>query len=150
MSNTSGARKPRSRSISPLLGSLLQVGDSTADPLALKSWIALDALHRGRGSSNLLTSLCQQLLLSEELCLAGYQKARLSSVREAHAALVRLDWDAKSGIDWKAVGTDYDALRDALFVYDEQLRSAPRTRVRRAQLATASRLLEHLDRNEQR
>lgn len=55
---------------------------------------------------------------------------------------MRLDWDARSSIDWKAAGTGYEALRDALVVYDAQLRSA--------QLATASRLIDHLRRNDQR
>ncbi|WP_143749288.1 hypothetical protein [Caballeronia arvi] len=147
MSNKSGLRKPLRRSIPPLLGSLLRAGASSkANPLSLKSWIALDALHRGCGTSSLLTLLCQQLLISEELCFAGYQTARLASVREARAALVRLDWDAKSRIDWKAAGSDYEALRDALLVYDAQLQSAPGVQVRDAQLATVTRLQDHLGR----
>ncbi|MDR5747836.1 hypothetical protein QCE73_32105 [Caballeronia sp. LZ029] len=131
--------------MSPLLGTLLQAGDAnSANLLALKSWIALDALYRGRGTGTLLTLLCQQLLVSEELCIAGFQKARLASIREAHAALVRLDGDAKSNIDCEATGADYESLRDALVVYDAQLRSAPRLLVRDAQLATANRLFKHL------
>jgi hypothetical protein len=119
---------------------------SSPNPHLLRSLLALDALHRGKGTTHLLTLLAQQLLVSEELCLAGYQRAQLGAVQEAHAALVKLDREVPGNDGLKAAGAEYEALRIALVVYDAQLRSATRTQVRDAQLATARRLSGCLDR----
>ena len=150
MSRKTSSRKPVTKTISPLLGSIaLANGVRGSNPLLLKSLIALDALHRGHATTNLLTLLGQQLLISEELCLAGYERAHLKSVRDAHAVLVKVDGDAVSKHHWKAVGAEYEALREALAVYDVQLRRAPRAQVRDAQLATMNRLLDYLERSGQ-
>ncbi|WP_143756917.1 hypothetical protein [Caballeronia glebae] len=150
MSTKSTAHKKVRPSISPLLGSLMQAAKAgSSNPLLLRSLVALDALHRGKGTTALLTLLAQQLLISEELCLSGYQSARLGAVQDAHAALVRLDREVALNGDWKAAGAQYEALRKAFVVYDAQLRSAPRTRVHDAQLTTTGRLLDHLVRREQ-
>ncbi|WP_238212880.1 hypothetical protein [Caballeronia novacaledonica] len=92
--------------------------------------------------------LGQQLLIAEELCLAGYAKEQLPSVRRAHAALVQLDWTATPQSDSKAEQAEYEPLREALIIYDVQLRSAPRAQVREAQLAILGRLNKHLDEHE--
>ncbi|WP_157696306.1 hypothetical protein [Caballeronia temeraria] len=150
MRRTNASRKPVRKSVSPLLASLVQAGDSSiANSLMLRSWIALDALHRGAATANQLTLLAQQLLISEELCLSGYQKSRLQSVRKAHAALVQLDWNTQPNSDCKAPAIEYEALREALVVYDAQLRSAPRAQVRAAESMTISRLLDHKAKGEQ-
>ena len=112
--------------------------------LLLNSLIALDALHRGKATKGLLTLLGQQLLMSEALCLAGYEQACLQPVREGHAALVSVDWEAASKSAPCATGAEYQALREALIIYDVQLQSAPRADVEDAQLATLSRLVRHL------
>lgn len=66
-------------------------------------------------------------------------------MREPHAALVKLDWDAASMDRWQATEAEYVTLRDALVVYDDQLGSAPRAQVRDAQLATMNRLVDHAE-----
>lgn len=150
MSNKSASRKIARRSVSPLLSSLLRAGDTdSTNPISLKSWIALDALHRGRATDSLLTLLCQQLLISEELCKAGYLEARLTCIREAYAALVRLNKSANSNSELRAVGADYEALCHALVIYDAQLLGASCNHVREAQLVMASRLLDYLIRKKQ-
>ncbi|MDR5784404.1 hypothetical protein QCE63_33825 [Caballeronia sp. LZ065] len=97
----------------------------------------------------MLTLLAQQLLISEELCVAGYERARLESVREGLAALVRVDVRVTSNSHCILAGADYEVLREALVIYDVQLRTARPARVRDAQLATVSRLQDRLHKHEQ-
>ncbi|MFM0140428.1 hypothetical protein [Caballeronia grimmiae] len=139
-------REPVKKPISRLLGSLMGgVNESSPAPLLLKSLIALDALHRGKATTSLLTLLAQQLLVAEELCAAGYQSSHSALLREAHSALIRVYSQATSKSDLKASGDNYEALRDALIVYDVQLNSAPRARIRDAEIAALSRLIRHLE-----
>ncbi|MEX3983986.1 hypothetical protein AB4Y45_33915 [Paraburkholderia sp. EG287A] len=121
----------------PLLLSKLAAGDVSTGPnaLLLRAYIALDALHRGKGTKGLFITFGQQLVIAERLCVAGYEKDQLRALREAHAALVRVDWDARPSNEWKAAGEDYEALRVALQVYEAQLRVVPRSEVRIAQMA---------------
>lgn len=56
-----------------------------------------------------------------------------------------LDGTATSDLYWRAAGAEYHALRAALDVYDTQLHTAPRARVRDAQLALVNRLRVHAD-----
>jgi hypothetical protein len=70
--------------------------------LLLKAFSTLDALHRGKGNQGVFAVLGQQLIVSERLCLAGYQQDELGTVRQAHAAMVRVDWDARSSGQWSS------------------------------------------------
>ena len=121
----------------PLLVSKFAASDASSgpNPLLLRAYIALDTLHRGKATRGLFTALGQHLVVAECLCAAGYEKDKLRPLREAHAALVRVDWDARSTNELKAAGEDYEALRTALHLYEVQLRVAPRSEVRLAQLA---------------
>ncbi|KWU26394.1 hypothetical protein AS149_25740 [Burkholderia cenocepacia] len=105
-----------------------------ANPLLLKALIALDALQQGKGTRGLFTVLGRQLVVSENLCAAGYLQDMRKTVRQAHAALVRVDWDARPNDEWRASGEDYEALRAAVLVFDEQLLLAPREEILAAEL----------------
>ena len=80
------------------------------------------------------------MIISEQLCLAGFERAQLVPVRQAHAALVRIDGHANVNGAWIAVGQDYEALRNALQVYERQLRIAPPMEVRMAQTVMVTTL----------
>ena len=138
--------------------------------LLLQPYVALDVLCRGKGSSGIITILGQHLIISEQLCRAGFEPAQLGPIRQGHAALVRIDGQAKEDgragfepaqlgpirqghaalvrIDgqakedgsWIAAGNDYEALRDALQVYDRQLTNAPATEIRMAHTAMSEML----------
>lgn len=108
--------------------------------LLLQPYVALDVLYRGKGTSGVVTILGQHLIISEQLCRAGFEQAQLGPVRQGHAALVRIDGQAKEDGTWVAAGPDYEALRDALQVYDRQLRMAPATDIRMAHTAMANML----------
>jgi hypothetical protein len=128
--------KPAVRKAIPrlLLGTLASEDPSAgANPLLLRVYIALDALQRGKGSNSLFLSLGQHLVIAEQLCRAGFEPDALTTLRRAHAALVRVDWDARSTGEWKADVDEYEALREAILVYEVQLRRAPREAVRLAQ-----------------
>ncbi|MPW23031.1 hypothetical protein GCT13_41215 [Paraburkholderia sp. CNPSo 3157] len=103
----------------------------------LKAFSTLDALHRGKGNRGVFAVLGQQLIVSERLCLAGYQQDELDTVRHAHAAMVRVDWDARDTGQWKIADTDYEAVRAALAVYEHQLTVVPRPLVVKALLESA-------------
>ncbi|TCG06701.1 hypothetical protein BZM27_24440 [Paraburkholderia steynii] len=137
--NLSATQKRVRKAVSPLLGKLM-AAEAEPNPLLLKPYVALDALYRGRGSSGAVTMLGQHLIISEQLCLAGFERAQLGPVRQAHAALVRIDGHAKVGDTWIAEGQDYEALRNALQVYERQLRIAPPTEVRIAQTVMVTML----------
>lgn len=110
-------------------------------PLLLPQlYVDLDVLYRGRGSSGVVTILGQHLIISRQLCLAGFEQAQLARVRQGHAALVRIDGQAKAGGAWIADGQDYEALRNALQVYERQLCVAPPAEVQIAQATMASML----------
>ena len=135
MTRKTSARTPVRKSIPPLLGALAKpAGLSDSDLLHLKALVALDALHRGNGTSSLLASLGHNLIVSECLCVAGYEKERMPAVREGHAALVRVDMKSEETGRWEAKDGDYAALRAAVEVYGAQLRLAPRAEIRKAQL----------------
>jgi hypothetical protein len=136
------SRTPVRKTISPLLSALSRsspTGD--ANPLLLKAFIALDALAQGKGSRGLFAILGQQLVVSENLCAAGYAKESLRTVREAHAALVRVEWDARANDEWHAKGDDYVALRAAVAVLEAQLLMAPRLEILAAELAMTRTLM---------
>lgn len=108
--------------------------------LLLQPYVALDVLCRGKGSSGIVTILGQHLIISEQLCRAGFEHAQLGPIRQGHAALVRIDGQAKEDGSWIAEGLEYEALRDALQVYDRQLRLAPATEIRMAHAAMTEML----------
>ena len=137
--NFSNTQKPVRKTVSPLLGKLM-AAEAEPNPLLLKPYVALDALYRGKGSSGVVTMLGQHLIMSEQLCLAGFEQAQLAPVRQGHAALVRIDGHAKAGGAWIAEGQDYEALRHALQVYERQLRVAPSMQVRTAQTVMVNNL----------
>lgn len=138
--NPSTTRKPVRKTVSPLLGKLMAAEAGPNPLLLLQPYVALDVLYRGRGSSGVVTILGQHLILSEQLCLAGFEQAQLARVRQGHAALVRIDGQAKAGGAWIAEGQDYETLRHALQVYERQLCVAPPAEVRIAQATMASML----------
>lgn len=149
VSPTSSTRKPVTRktsprkhvrtTISPLLGALTRTAraEAGANPLLLKAFVALDALYREKGTRGAFTVLGQQLVISERLCAAGYEAQHLRTVREAHAAMVRVDHDSHTNGVWKIAREEYAAVCDALGVYEKQLFSAPRETVVEATLAMA-------------
>jgi hypothetical protein len=142
MSRKQSARPSSRKAIPSLVGKLIAntAVFSEMDNIILRALVALDAFQRGKGSSGLLSLMGRHLVVCENLCQAGYAADSLRTVREAHASLVRVDWDAQSEKVWKAEGVDYEALRSAFAVYDEQLRSAPRNVVQHAQLLMVSML----------
>jgi hypothetical protein len=107
----------------------------------LKALIALDALFQGKGSRGLFATLGQQLVVSEKLCAAGYARDSLRIVREGHAALVRVEWDARENDEWHARGDDYAALRAAVAVLEAQLLTAPRLEILAAELEMTRALM---------
>jgi len=137
--NLSATRKPVRKTISPLLGKLMAT-EAAPNLLLLQPYVALDVLCRGKGSSGVVTILGQHLIISEQLCRAGFERTQLGPIRQGHAALVRIDGQAKEGGSWRAEGQDYEALRDALQVYDRQLSSAAAAEIRMAQSAMSEML----------
>lgn len=142
MSRKQSARPSSRKAIPSLVGKLVAKTAvfSDLDNISLRAFVALDAFHRGKGSAGLLALMGRHLVVCENLCLAGYEPDSLRTVREAHASLVRIDWDAQSEKVWKAEGVDYDALRKAFVVYDDQLRIAPRNVVQHAQIQMVAML----------
>jgi hypothetical protein len=142
MTRKTSARSSARKAVPSLVGKLVAKTAifSDLDNISLRALIALDAFHRGKGSAGLLALMGRHLVVSENLCQAGYAPDSLRTVREAHASLVRVDWDAQSGQGWKAEGVDYEALRRAFAVYDEQLRTAPRNVVQHAQILMVTML----------
>jgi hypothetical protein len=142
MTRKTSARSPARKAIPSLVGKLVAKTAvfSDLDNISLRAYIALDAFYRGKGSAGLLALIGRHLVVSENLCQAGYGADGLRTVREAHASLVRVDWDAQSGQEWRASGVDYEALRSAFVVYDEQLRIAPRNVVQHAQIQMVTML----------
>ncbi|WP_126223336.1 hypothetical protein [Burkholderia ambifaria] len=137
--NLSAIRKPVRKTVSPLLGKLMAT-EVEPSLLLLQPYVALDVLCRGKGSSGIITILGQHLIISEQLCRAGFEPAQLGPIRQGHAALVRIDGQAKEDGSWIAAGNDYEALRDALQVYDRQLSNAPATEIRMAHTAMSEML----------
>jgi hypothetical protein len=142
MSRKTSTRTPSRKAIPSLVGALMAKSASFTDldNISLRALVALDAFHRGKGSIGLLALLGRHLVVCENLCEAGFEPERLRDVREAHAALVRLDWDAQNSAEWKATGVDYEALREALAIYDRQLHLAPRGVVQQAQISMVAKL----------
>ena len=143
MSRKSSTRNPVRNTVSPLLSKLLAV-EAEPNPLLLQPYVALDVLHRGKGSFGVVAILGQHLIVSEQLCQAGFEQAQLGAIRLGHAALVCIDSQAEESGVWIADGKEYEALRNALLVYDRQLRVAPSANVRIAQARTVSKLTAHL------
>lgn len=112
----------------------MQPGTDGRSVLLLKAFAALDAMHKGKGTRGVFASIGQQLIICDELCTAGFEKDERKTVREAHAALVRADWDARSTGVWSLTDTDYEAVRQAVLVYETQLRIAPHVDVLEAEL----------------
>lgn len=100
----------------------------------LTALVALDAMSQGAGSSALLASLGRSLIVCECLCQRGYAPARVTTAKAAHAALIRVDEDAQSTGIWHAKHADYEALREAVALYGEQLQQAPESTILKAQL----------------
>jgi hypothetical protein len=142
MTKKSSARPHGRKTVPSLIGSLLAKTAvfSELDNISLRALVALDAFHRGKGTIGLLALLGRHLVVCENLCEAGFEKESLRTVREAHAALVRVDWDAQNSAEWKAAGVDYEALREALSIYDRQLQRAPRGVVQQAQISMVAKL----------
>ncbi|RQR65435.1 hypothetical protein DIE18_03000 [Burkholderia sp. Bp9125] len=122
-----------------MLGKLM-AAETEPNLLLLQPYVALDVLCRGKGTSGVVTILGQHLIISEQLCRAGFERAQLGPIRQGHAALVRIDGQAKENGSWRAEGQNYEALRDALLVYDRQLSNAPATEVRMAHTAMSAML----------
>jgi hypothetical protein len=142
MSRKMSTRTPSRKAIPSLVGALMAKSASFTDldNISLRALVALDAFHRGKGSIGLLALLGRHLVVCENLCEAGFEKESLRAVREAHAALVRVDWDAQNSAEWKAAGVDYEALREALSIYDRQLQHTPRSIVQHAQISMVAKL----------
>lgn len=100
----------------------------------LKAYAALDAMFHGKGTQALFASLGQQMITCDELCTAGFVKEARKVVLEAHAALVRSDWDARSSDVWALAGEDYEAVRLAMAVYELQMRITPQADLLQAEL----------------
>jgi hypothetical protein len=111
----------------------MQPGPNTLSLLLLKAFSALDAMQKGKATRAVFATLGQQLIICDELCTAGFAKEQSKTVREAHAALVCADWDARSTGVWKLTDEDYEAVRSAVLVYENQLSSAPHLNVREAE-----------------
>ena len=135
----SATRNPVRKTVTPLLRKLMAV-EAEPNLLLLQPYVALDVLFRGKGSPGVVTILGQHLIISEQLCRAGFEAARLGPIRQGHAALVRIDGQAKEDGSWSAEGRDYEALRDALQVYDRQLSCAPAAEIRMAHTAMSNML----------
>jgi hypothetical protein len=142
MSRKMSTRTSSRKAIPSLVGALMAKSASFTDldNISLRALVALDAFHRGKGSIGLLALLGRHLVVCENLCESGFETENLRAVREAHAALVRVDWDAQNSAEWKAAGVDYEALREALAIYDRQLQRAPRGVVQRAQISMVAKL----------
>jgi hypothetical protein len=127
------------------MGALLQTESTppaSSQPHLLKSYVALDALHRGAATPGLLTVLGQQFLIAERLCLLGYMTDALRGIREGHAALVRVDLAAEGGPTRHATDEDYLILCRAVAIFEQQLRRAPHRTVLDAELQALELLLK--------
>jgi hypothetical protein len=113
---------------------LMQPGADIRNTLLLKAYTTLDALHRGKGTRMVFAALGQQMIICDELCTAGFASDSRRVVREAHAALVRADWDARSSEVWSLAGEDYEAVCAAMQVYETQLRTASPNEARQAEM----------------
>lgn len=128
-------RKSVRPAISPLLRRISVPADGApVNSHLLKSYIAFDALQRGCVTMGLLAHLGEQLLVSQNLCKAGFLKDNEPAVRAAQEALVDVDDAARDSGPICATEGQLRALREALRILDFQLTTALRGDVLQAEM----------------
>ena len=124
MPNKSRTRKHTHPAMSPLLRALTfsrAAHEPVTQAMLLQCYVGLDAFRRGHGSRELFTTLGRQLLVAEELCLIGYQPDQISDIREALAAMVRIDTINKKDGVWLMGDVEHAWLCVAFEIFGRQL-----------------------------
>jgi hypothetical protein len=133
--------------MSPLLRALTfsrAAHEPVTQAMLLQCYASLDAFRRGYGSRELFTTLGRQLLVASELCHLGYEPDAIDAIREAQAAMARIDALEKQCGLWLLADTDYAWLCIALESFDRQLSEASLDAIAKAE----TRMVEGLLRTE--
>lgn len=98
---------------------------ASADDLALRVHIALDAMRRGQGDVHAAQTLTQAMILTGILAKAGYGEATSEQMRQAEADISAAFDQGRDTGEWRL--DDQAAGRFAALVstYDAQLRRVP-------------------------
>jgi len=104
---------------------LLPMPRASADDLALRVHVALDALRRGCGSVHAAQTLTQTMILTGFLAEAGYGEATFEQMQQAEADISGAFDRGRDSGEWRL--DDEAAARFAVIVstYDYQLQRAP-------------------------
>ena len=145
MPNKSRTRKHTHPAMSPLLRALTfsrAAHEPVTQAMLLQCYVGLDAFRRGHGSRELFTTLGRQLLVAEELCLIGYQPDQISDIREALAAMVRIDTASKEDGVWLMGDAEYGWLCIAFEIFGRQLSLASLDSIAKAETRMVEGLLK--------
>lgn len=104
---------------------LLPIARQTADDLALRVHLALDALHRGAGGMTDAQTLTQIMLLTGFLAESGFGSATGEQLGAAERAVsAAFDIGRETG-EWKLDDAGFALFATIATNYDQQLHSAP-------------------------
>lgn len=144
MSHKSRNRKTTRPAMSPLLRALTfsrAAHEPVTQAMLLQGYTSLDAFRRGYGSRELFTTLARQLLVAEELSRLGHLPDEISTIEQAHAAMMQLDTVEKENGVWAAGDNEYAWLCAALDIFDRQLAAASLEEIAKAETRMVEGLL---------
>jgi hypothetical protein len=104
---------------------LLPIARQIADDLALRVHLALDALHRGAGSTSDAQTLTQVMLLTGFLAESGFGSVTGEQLGAAERAVAAVFDAGRETGEWKLDGTGFALFAEIATNYDRQLHSAP-------------------------
>ncbi|PRX92240.1 MULTISPECIES: hypothetical protein [unclassified Paraburkholderia] len=104
---------------------LLPIPRQTADDLALRVHLALDALRRGAGSMSDAQTLTQIMLLTGFLAESGFGSVTGEQLGAAERAVSAVFDTGREAGKWELDDTGFALFATIATNYDRQLRSAP-------------------------
>lgn len=117
--NTGAARARHDKAM------LLPIARQVADDLALRVHLALDALHRGAGSTSDAQTLTQVMLLTGFLAESGFGSTTGEQIGAAESVMsVVFDTGRETG-EWRLDSAGFTLFAEIATNYDRQLHSAP-------------------------
>lgn len=117
--NTGAARARHAKAM------LLPITRQTADELALRVHLALDALRRGAGSVTDAQTLTQTMLLTGFLAESGFGSATGEQLGAAEQAVSAVFDSGRETGEWRLDGDGFTLFAAIVGNYDEQLHRAP-------------------------
>ncbi|MDE1182304.1 hypothetical protein [Paraburkholderia sp.] len=117
--NTRGAQARMAKTM------LLPIPRRTADELALRAHVALDALRRGKGCIGDAQAMTQAMLLAVFLAELGYENVTAETLGDAERAIAStFDAGRESG-EWRLDDTAVGLFAVIVTGYDRQLMNTP-------------------------